>query len=608
MRMKLTVKRTGVLVRQCASNFDYTHHIFNQTYVDQRNEKSMMRIPILFALLLVFSLFAVAAETATPDTALVPETQTEESLNPNQSLIDEGATRLVRIAELRADMREVQIQSERAQGENKFALQLELQEKVVILLDELFGIVDVLRKQEKASIDTAALRDEVVSLIMTASNSADVAIDSAIEAFSRGRVSSSEFVGFERVEFERASVDQLDWIAILFKAKGRVVLELDRLNLSTDNHRTNFLNRLVPFADQLSGQIKLISKEKASIEATAAGKTMSAELENQLRALNTRELGTLGTLSTLVSLMDKSDLDTTRYRQLLLQKGEVSTDLFNPRIVLGILKNELVKVGTHARENMGAFVTRAIIFLLILLVFNLIAKFVSYLMLKSFESKRVETSRLMQEMLLALSSKGIMLMGFLVALGQLGFEISALLTGLGIAGFIVGFALQDTLANFAAGIMILGYRPFDVDDIIEAGGVIGKVSKMSLVSTTILTFDNQTMILPNNKIWGDVIKNITLQKDRRIDMEFRVDYNEDIERVKGLIQGIIDQHDLVLTDPAATVQMDQLTPSAMVFVVRPWVARANYWPVKWELLRTIKEKLDSEGVKIPVTNTAMIVA
>ena len=608
MRMKLTVKRTGVLVRQCASNFDYTHHIFNQTYVDQRNEKSMMRIPILFALLLVFSLFAVAAETATPDTALVPETQTKESLNPNQSLIDEGATRLVRIAELRADMREVQIQSERAQGENKFALQLELQEKVVILLDELFGIVDVLRKQEKASIDTAALRDEVVSLIMTASNSADVAIDSAIEAFSRGRVSSSEFVGFERVEFERASVDQLDWIAILFKAKGRVVLELDRLNLSTDNHRTNFLNRLVPFADQLSGQIKLISKEKASIEATAAGKTMSAELENQLRALNTRELGTLGTLSTLVSLMDKSDLDTTRYRQLLLQKGEVSTDLFNPRIVLGILKNELVKVGTHARENMGAFVTRAIIFLLILLVFNLIAKFVSYLMLKSFESKRVETSRLMQEMLLALSSKGIMLMGFLVALGQLGFEISALLTGLGIAGFIVGFALQDTLANFAAGIMILGYRPFDVDDIIEAGGVIGKVSKMSLVSTTILTFDNQTMILPNNKIWGDVIKNITLQKDRRIDMEFRVDYNEDIERVKGLIQGIIDQHDLVLTDPAATVQMDQLTPSAMVFVVRPWVARANYWPVKWELLRTIKEKLDSEGVKIPVTNTAMIVA
>jgi small conductance mechanosensitive channel len=581
-------------------------HVSNQTYVDEWNVGPMIRIPILFGLLLVFSLYCLAAETVVPD--IEPIAEIQESINPNQSLIDDGSTQLMRIAELRSEMREIQIQTERAQGENKFALQLELQEKVVILLDELFGIVDVLRKQEKASLDTAELRDQVVSLIMTASNSADVAIDSAIEAFSRGRVSSSEFVGFERVEFERASVDQLDWISVLFKAKGRVVLELGRLNLSTDNHRTNFLNRLVPFADQLSGQIKLISKEKASIEATAAGKTMSAELENQLRALNTRELGTLGTLSSLVSLMDKSDLDTTRYRQLLLQKGEVSTDLFNPRIVLGILKTELVKVATHARENMGAFVTRAIIFLLILLVFNLIAKFVSYLMLKSFESKRVETSRLMQEMLLAFSSKGIMLLGFLVALGQLGFEISALLTGLGIAGFIVGFALQDTLANFAAGIMILGYRPFDVDDIIEAGGVIGKVSKMSLVSTTILTFDNQTMILPNNKIWGDVIKNITLQKDRRIDMEFRVDYNEDIDRVKRLIQSIIDQHDLVLSDPAATVQMDQLTPSAMVFVVRPWVARANYWPVKWELLRTIKEKLDSEGVKIPVTNTAMIVA
>jgi small conductance mechanosensitive channel len=439
-------------------------HVSNQTYVDEWNVGPMIRIPILFGLLLVFSLYCLAAETVVPD--IEPIAEIQESINPNQSLIDDGSTRLMRIAELRSEMREIQIQTERAQGENKFALQLELQEKVVILLDELFGIVDVLRKQEKASLDTAELRDQVVSLIMTASNSADVAIDSAIEAFSRGRVSSSEFVGFERVEFERASVDQLDWISVLFKAKGRVLLELGRLNLSTDNHRTNFLNRLVPFADQLSGQIKLISKEKASIEATAAGKTMSAELENQLRALNTRELGTLGTLSSLVSLMDKSDLDTTRYRQLLLQKGEVSTDLFNPRIVLGILKTELVKVATHARENMGAFVTRAIIFLLILLVFNLIAKFVSYLMLKSFESKRVETSRLMQEMLLAFSSKGIMLLGFLVALGQLGFEISALLTGLGIAGFIVGFALQDTLANFAAGIMILCYSPFDVDDII----------------------------------------------------------------------------------------------------------------------------------------------
>ena len=529
----------------------------------------------------------------------------KETLDPNQSIIDEGSERLAQVNEMRSEIRALKIQIERAKGENKFALEFELQEKVVSTMDQLFGLAGVLERQNEAGIDTENLRDEVVSLVITASNAADQAIDTAIDAFSRGRSTSAEFAGFDRIEFEQSSVDQLEWIKMLFKTKGKTILEIDRLGLKTENHKTNFVNRLVPFADTLSGQIRLISKEKSAIETTASGQPLSPELDLQLRALRTRELGTLNTLSAIVILMDKADLDTTRYRQLLLQTGEVSTDLFNPRIVLGILKSELIKMAGHARDNVGAYVTRTIIFLLILLVFKLIANLVSYLILKSFESKRVETSRLMQEMLLALSSKGIMLLGFLVALGQLGVEITALLTGLGIAGFIVGFALQDTLANFAAGIMILGYRPFDVDDIIEAGGVIGKVSKMSLVSTTILTFDNQTLILPNNKIWGDVIKNITLQKNRRIDMEFRVDYSEDIEQVKQLILQVIDGHEKILDDPAATVEMDQMTPSALIFVVRPWVERANYWSVKWELLRTIKEKLDKQGIKIPVARAGI---
>ena len=529
----------------------------------------------------------------------------KETLDPNQSIIDEGSERLAQVNEMRSEIRALKIQIERAKGENKFALEFELQEKVVSTMDQLFGLAGVLERQNEAGIDTENLRDEVVSLVITASNAADQAIDTAIDAFSRGRSTSAEFAGFDRIEFEQSSVDQLEWIKMLFKTKGKTILEIDRLGLKTENHKTDFVNRLVPFADTLSGQIRLISKEKSAIETTASGQPLSPELDLQLRALRTRELGTLNTLSAIVILMDKADLDTTRYRQLLLQTGEVSTDLFNPRIVLGILKSELIKMAGHARDNVGAYVTRTIIFLLILLVFKLIANLVSYLILKSFESKRVETSRLMQEMLLALSSKGIMLLGFLVALGQLGVEITALLTGLGIAGFIVGFALQDTLANFAAGIMILGYRPFDVDDIIEAGGVIGKVSKMSLVSTTILTFDNQTLILPNNKIWGDVIKNITLQKNRRIDMEFRVDYSEDIEQVKQLILQVIDGHEKILDDPAATVEMDQMTPSALIFVVRPWVERANYWSVKWELLRTIKEKLDKQGIKIPVARAGI---
>ena len=118
-----------------------------------------------------------------------------------------------------------------------------------------------------------------------------------------------------------------------------------------------------------------------------------------------------------------------------------------------------------------------------------------------------------------------------------------MLAGLGIAGFIVGFALQDTLANFASGIMILAYRPYDVGDLIDcAGGVFGRVSHMSLVSTTILTLDNQTRVVPNGKIWGDVITNVAAQKVRRVDLVFGISYSDDIAHAEELIWSVLKEH------------------------------------------------------------------
>lgn len=141
---------------------------------------------------------------------------------------------------------------------------------------------------------------------------------------------------------------------------------------------------------------------------------------------------------------------------------------------------------------------------------------------RGFANAQVQPSQLLQRMVLLVVRNTILAIGILIALAQIGISLGPLLAGLGVVGFIVGFALQDTLSNFAAGMLILIYRPFDVDDFIEAGGVSGKVSNMSLVNTTILTFDNQTIIVPNNKIWGDVIRNVTAQKLRRIDMVFGI--------------------------------------------------------------------------------------
>jgi len=205
----------------------------------------------------------------------------------------------------------------------------------------------------------------------------------------------------------------------------------------------------------------------------------------------------------------------------------------------------------------------------------------------------------LQETMISWSARIVVVVGVLVALSQLGVEIGALLAGLGIAGFVLGFALQDTLSNFAAGAMILVYRPFDVGDLVEAAGVTGTVSRMTLVSTTVLTLDNQTLIVPNSKIWGDVIKNVTHQKQRRVDMTFRIAYSEDADRVEKILAGILEADPRVLKDPSPLLKVHKLNEWSVDFIVRPWVETADYWDVYWDITREVKLRFDREGVSIP---------
>jgi len=147
--------------------------------------------------------------------------------------------------------------------------------------------------------------------------------------------------------------------------------------------------------------------------------------------------------------------------------------------------------------------------------------------------------------------------------------------------------------------MILIYRPYDTGDTIDAGGVVGYVDKMSLVSTTILTFDNQTIIVPNNEIWGGVIKNVTAQKIRRVDMVFGISYSDEIPKAEKIFWDILEANDKVLNDPEPMVHLDNLGASSVDFIVRPWVKVEDYWDVYWDVTRTVKLRFDSEGVSIP---------
>jgi len=189
--------------------------------------------------------------------------------------------------------------------------------------------------------------------------------------------------------------------------------------------------------------------------------------------------------------------------------------------------------------------------------------------------------------------------GFVVALSMLEINVGPLLAAIGAAGFIIGFALQGTLSNFAAGIMILIYRPYDVGDFVDIGGTFGTVDAMTIVSTTLMTLDNQKVVVPNNMIWGDKITNVTGTDKRRVDMVFGIGYSDDIAKAQRILEEILVDHEAILKDPEPVVKVHELADSSVNFVVRPWVKTENYWNVYWDITKTVKLRFDDEGISIP---------
>lgn len=209
------------------------------------------------------------------------------------------------------------------------------------------------------------------------------------------------------------------------------------------------------------------------------------------------------------------------------------------------------------------------------------------------------TSRLLENFLVKAVKWIIMAIGIIMALAAMEISVGPLLALLGAAGFVIAFALQDSLSNFASGLMILFFRPFDEGDGIDAGGVAGKVQSMNLVSTTILTFDNKRMIVPNNKIWNDVITNVTGVSERRVDMEFGIGYDDDIDAATEILNDIVLSHPKVLKDPEPTIRMHALADSSVNFIVRPWSLTEDYWDVNWDITRAVKKRFDAAGIGIP---------
>ena len=193
----------------------------------------------------------------------------------------------------------------------------------------------------------------------------------------------------------------------------------------------------------------------------------------------------------------------------------------------------------------------------------------------------------------------LLLLVIIAAAGQLGINTMSFLTVLGALGLAVGLALKDSLSNIAAGIMIILFRPFRIGDAVTIAGVTGSVQQIGLFNTVLHTPDNQKIIVPNSKILGDIITNITANETRRIDLVVGISYEDDIDKAKAILWELAAKDQRILKDPAPTIAVAELADSSVNLVFRPWVKTSDYWAVRFDLTEQIKKTFDAEGVSIP---------
>jgi len=305
-------------------------------------------------------------------------------------------------------------------------------------------------------------------------------------------------------------------------------------------------------------------------------------------------------LEQMLGIMTHLDMDTTKFGQaLVIATGEILHADVETKAVIGLFKKMLDNSMLSLQENLPFFLFRIISFISIILFFKIIASIVRKIINKATSSPTFNASQLLKDFLGSIIHKVVMIIGFMIALSQLGIEIGPLLAGMGIMGFVVGFALQDTLSNFASGLMILVYRPFDIGNFVDVAGISGVVKQMNLVSTTILTIDRKRMIIPNSKIWGDIITNVTAESIRRVDFVFSIGHHDNINTVEEILQDIVEKHELVLNTPETVIKLHTLRESSVDFILRPWVNGQDYWTVYWDITRQVKERFDESGISTP---------
>lgn len=503
---------------------------------------------------------------------------------------------------LKGDVTQLNAVIKKAENEERAVLRDQRRRKHAEIRDALQGLVRSINELESTGQDTRGAREAAAAHVAQVSAwlkddiSDSLKILATLDEQVKTASESDAPELRQQIANERRTVDE-ELSALLENSERMELLGLD----STADLK--YLDdTLTQRAENLVARLQYLVQQRDGLrdQAAGAGEEEKKRIKEKVASLDGRVSSTADNLKITIELMNERQIEAAKYKQILISStGEITKEIFQSDVALGLLQQWLNSGKDWLVDYGPQWAFKLVIFVLILIVFSALANMVKKVARRALASSRLRASKLLQDLFVSLAGKAIFLIGILIALAQIGVQIGPVLAGLGIVGFIIGFALQETLSNFASGVMILIYQPFDVGDAIEAGGVSGKVKQMSLVSTTITTFDNQRVIVPNKKIWGDVIRNMNAEEMRRIDMLFGIGYDDDIERAEKVLHEIVDSHELVLADPAPVIKLHTLGESSVDFIVRPWVKSTDYWAAYWDITRSVKKRFDEEGISIP---------
>ena len=541
--------------------------------------------------LVVWLFFAVCAMSVTP--ALAQQTKDEPDYEEQAAALD---------TEIRAfmeDAQEFRARAEAADGSFARILTQRSEDAGMVAIGKVHDLARLVIGREAEGQDPGPWRARATELL--------VGMQSGIQDYLEGVLARKDQVAASdepdpaklaaledrQAELWGRILRLLDTSLTTMTLAREFGLDVDAQQAFTEKTLTEVVQFLSLSLEGTLEQVDLIANQRIVLpdDAEVMAKQRLADLQVRRLADN---------LATASDMLDRMGLEDARYRQQLIEvTGTVTTDIFDWEVLKGLVSGWLEGLGIWLIDNLPQLLFNLLLFLLVLWIAVAVSRLTRRLVAEGLKRSNLNISQLLKNMIVSTAGGLVLLLGVLFGLAQLGISVGPLLAGLGIAGFIVGFALQDTLGNFAAGMMILLFRPYDVGDVVEAGGVVGKVSDMSLVNTTILTFDNQTLVMPNSKIWGDVIKNVTAQEKRRVDMTFGIGYGDDIPKAEKVLTEIVTGHDKVLEDPAPVVRLHTLNESSVDFVVRPWVNKDDYWDVYWDITRAVKIRFDEDGISIP---------